>query len=40
VPPHSIVYHKGAAFQIRPRKKKEDSVITASDLRDGADWVI
>jgi serine O-acetyltransferase len=40
VPPHSIVYHKGAALQIRPRKKKEESVISASDLRDGADWVI
>jgi serine O-acetyltransferase len=40
VPPHSIVYHKGAALIIRPRRKKEAAIVTANDLQEGADWVI
>jgi serine O-acetyltransferase len=40
VPPHSIAYNKGEGLVIRPRRKKESAVITAADLKDGADWVI
>lgn len=40
VPPHSIAYNKGESLVIRPRRKKETAVVSAKDLRDGADWVI
>ena len=40
VPPHSIAYNKGEGLVIRPRRKKESAVVTAADLKDGADWVI
>ncbi|HTZ19554.1 MAG TPA: serine O-acetyltransferase [Opitutaceae bacterium] len=41
VPPHSIVYNKGATLVVRPRRKKETVVVMLSskDVREG-DWVI
>jgi serine O-acetyltransferase len=41
VPPHSIVYNKGATLVVRPRRKKEAVVVmlSANDVREG-DWVI
>jgi len=40
VPPNSIAHYKGENLVVRARRKKEASVITANDLKDGADWVI
>ena len=40
VPPHSIAHYKGENLVVRPRRRKEASVITLNDLQDGADWVI
>jgi serine O-acetyltransferase len=40
IPPHSIAHYKGENLVVRPRRKKEASVITVKELRDGADWVI
>jgi len=40
IPPHSIAYYKGEGLVIRPRRKKEAAVVTAKDIKDGADWVI
>ncbi len=40
VPPHSIVYNRDTGLVVRPRRKKETAVISAGDLKDGADWVI
>jgi serine O-acetyltransferase len=41
VPPHSIVYNKGATLVVRPRRKKETVVVSlsAGEVPDG-DWVI
>ena len=41
VPPHSIVYNKGATLVVRPRRKKETVVmmLSAKDVREG-DWMI
>jgi serine O-acetyltransferase len=40
IPPNSIAHYKGENLVVRPRRKKEASIITARDLKDGADWVI
>ncbi|HZL46264.1 MAG TPA: serine O-acetyltransferase EpsC [Opitutaceae bacterium] len=40
IPPNSMAHYKGENLVVRPRRKKEASVITANDLKDGADWVI
>jgi serine O-acetyltransferase len=40
IPPNSIAHYKGENLVVRPRRKKEASVISVSDLKDGADWVI
>jgi serine O-acetyltransferase len=40
IPPNSIAQNKRENLVVRPRRKKEASIITASDLKDGADWVI
>jgi serine O-acetyltransferase len=40
VPPHCIAYYKGENLVVRPRRRKEASIITTLDLQDGADWVI
>lgn len=40
IPPHSMAHYRGENLVVRPRRKKESSVIGAGDLMDGADWVI
>jgi serine O-acetyltransferase len=40
IPANSIAHYNGENLIVRPRRKKEASVVTAADLRDGADWVI
>jgi serine O-acetyltransferase len=40
IPANSIAQNRGENLVVRQRRKKEASIITASDLKDGADWVI
>ena len=42
IPPHSLAYNKGSMLAIRPRKKREDMVVTlrSEDVPVGNDWVI
>jgi len=40
VPPHSIAHYKGENLVVRPRRKKEASIVSLHELKDGADWVI
>ena len=42
IPPHSLAYNKGSMLAVRPRKKKEEMVVTlrSEDIPAHSDWVI
>jgi serine O-acetyltransferase len=42
IPPNSLAYNKGSMLAIRPRKKKEEMIVTlkSDQLPSGGDWVI
>lgn len=42
IPAHSLAYNKGSMLAVRPRKKKEDMIVTlrSEDVPAGNDWVI